>query len=181
MTPTTPTDPPPRAGNRGGPRPGAGAPKGNLNALRSGRYVLDLDAFYYALPAAVRSVAVLVAVFAALNERLDTSTPLTSIECAQLGLLRVRSHLRTVDWSLPRISAAAQQAAFDALQPVLASEPERLKRFARALRERAQQQSDNQNPFPQAIPGLPSLEQSNAFEALTRLAAHHANSPEAQQ
>ncbi|MGB2695969.1 MAG: hypothetical protein WBD55_12405 [Dehalococcoidia bacterium] len=42
---------PPRAPKRGGRRPGAGAPKGNLNALKSGRYSKRLKGLRAALTA----------------------------------------------------------------------------------------------------------------------------------
>jgi hypothetical protein len=42
--------PAPRAANRGGPRPGSGAPKGNLNAFKHGRYSRFKDALPPAQP-----------------------------------------------------------------------------------------------------------------------------------
>ena len=48
--PTT-RDPQPPARPRGGRRPGAGAPKGNLNALKTGRYSRRLAALRAALAA----------------------------------------------------------------------------------------------------------------------------------
>ena len=53
---------PPASKPRGGRRPGAGAPKGNLNALRSGRYSKRLAALRAALDAMPLTAHVLVQV-----------------------------------------------------------------------------------------------------------------------
>ena len=47
--PTTPHPTPTSRNRRGGRRPGAGAPRGNLNALRSGRYSRQIKALQIAL------------------------------------------------------------------------------------------------------------------------------------
>ncbi len=46
-----PSTPAPRPSRRGGKRPGAGAPKGNLNAMKSGRYSKQMKALRLALQA----------------------------------------------------------------------------------------------------------------------------------
>ncbi len=47
------------ASKRGGKRPGAGAPKGNLNALKGGRYSLRVRAFRGAMTALPRTTDIL--------------------------------------------------------------------------------------------------------------------------
>ncbi len=53
------------ASKRGGRRPGAGAPKGNLNGLKSGRYSKQIQALQLANRAAPRTVGLLQALDAA--------------------------------------------------------------------------------------------------------------------
>ena len=48
-----PSTPDPRPSRRGGRRPGAGAPKGNLNGLKTGRYSKQVQALKIALQSAV--------------------------------------------------------------------------------------------------------------------------------
>ena len=118
---TTPTPTAPR--KAGGRRPGAGAPRGNLNALRTGTRSVPLARLYRAAPPAIR-LHIAVAVEWATRAELAALPPQASGRERTLArtraIVRVAAHLNTEDWALFRTEPELVRVTVRALAPLFA-------------------------------------------------------------
>ncbi len=112
----------PKESGRGGKRPGAGAPSGNLNAYKHGRYSLQAALFIQALLGNPKTRRLLIHLVQGQVPRVPRHPPLPSspaeFEQAVIDLLRMRYGADRIDPIIARAQLArVQQSKKDGPRP----------------------------------------------------------------